>query len=77
MGASNRNRWAHHPGIRTSACCLPLQGSVWAISALIFFLLPDDIDGAHERYLGLLAFALIAVLFKLFITRGRKVDTKT
>jgi hypothetical membrane protein len=50
--------------------------AVWAVSAPIFFLLPDDIDGAYERYLGLLAFALIFVLSKLFISRARKVNTK-
>ncbi|MCA1777076.1 MAG: DUF998 domain-containing protein [Loktanella sp.] len=49
---------------------------VWAVSAPIFFFLPDDIDGAYERYLGFLAFALIVVLSKLFISRGRKVVTK-
>lgn len=47
--------------------------AVWAISAPIFFFLPDNIDGAYERYLGLLAFALIIVLAKLFITRARMV----
>ncbi|WP_254695682.1 DUF998 domain-containing protein [Leisingera sp. NJS204] len=45
---------------------------VWAISAPVFFFLPDEIDGIYERYLGLIAFAFVFVLARLFIRRGRK-----
>lgn len=43
---------------------------VWAFSAPIFFFLPDTIDGIYERYLGLIAFALVFTLSRLFIQRG-------
>ena len=43
----------------------------WAIAAPIFFFLPDSIDGIYERGLGLIAFALVIVLARLFILRGR------
>jgi len=45
---------------------------VWVVSAPIFFFLPDTIDGIYERYLGLIAFALVFTLARLFIERGRK-----
>lgn len=45
---------------------------VWAVSAPVFFFLPDTIDGIYERYLGLIAFALVFTLASLFIKRGRQ-----
>ena len=45
---------------------------VWIISAPIFFMLPDTIDGVYERYLGLVAFVLVFTLARLFIMRGMK-----
>lgn len=48
-----------------------LIATVWTISAPIFFFLPDDTDGIYERYLGLIAFALVFTLATLFIQRGR------
>lgn len=44
---------------------------VWTVSAPVFFFLPDTIDGIYERYLGLIAFALVFTLSRLFIKRGR------
>ncbi len=49
-------------------------GSVWVVSAPMFFILPDNIDGAYERYLGLLAFAMVGVFATLFITRARMIE---
>jgi len=45
---------------------------IWVISAPIFFFLPTEIDGIYERYLGLIAFALVGTLAHLFIQRGRQ-----
>lgn len=46
----------------------------WIISAPIFFLLPTSVDGIYERYLGLIAGALVVTLAWLFIERGRKLS---
>lgn len=45
--------------------------AVWAVSAPIFFMLPNSIDGIYERYLGLLAFLLVVVLVRLFLHRAK------
>lgn len=47
---------------------------VWAVSAPIFFFLPDGIDGVYERYLGLIAFVLVFILARLFIKRGQQLS---
>lgn len=47
-------------------------GIVWVISAPVFFILPDTIDGVYERYLGVISFAMVITLAHLFITRGRQ-----
>ncbi|MCQ0091022.1 DUF998 domain-containing protein [Roseovarius sp. M141] len=44
---------------------------VWAVSAPVFFFLPDSIDGIYERYLGLVSFALVLTMARLFIKRGQ------
>ena len=44
---------------------------LWTLSAPVFFFLPDDIDGAYERYLGLIAIGTVITLATLFIRRGR------
>ncbi|MEJ6397080.1 DUF998 domain-containing protein [Yoonia sp. 208BN28-4] len=41
--------------------------ALWAVSAPIFFILPTKWDGIYERYLGLIAFALVLTLSWLFI----------
>jgi len=45
---------------------------IWTVSAPIFFFLPTSIDGIYERYLGLIAFAVVGTLAILFIRRGRQ-----
>ncbi|MDF0602196.1 DUF998 domain-containing protein [Psychromarinibacter sp. C21-152] len=47
-------------------------GAVWALSAPVFYLLPSDIDGLYERALGLIACAVLAVLWTVFLRRGRR-----
>ncbi|UWR24188.1 DUF998 domain-containing protein [Sulfitobacter sp. S190] len=49
---------------------------LWAVSAPVFFFLPDNIDGVYERYLGLIAFVLVFVLARLFIRRGRQLRSQ-
>lgn len=44
---------------------------LWTFSAPIFFFLPTAMDGIYERYLALIAFALIFTLARLFIGIGR------
>ncbi len=44
---------------------------LWTLSAPAFFFLPDGIDGAYERYLGLIAIGTVITLATLFIRRGR------
>lgn len=45
---------------------------LWMISAPVFFFMPDEIDGIYERYLGVIAVAIVITLSWLFIVRGRK-----
>ena len=40
---------------------------VWTVSAPIFFFLPDHIDGIYERYLGLVAFAVVVTMARMFM----------
>jgi len=44
---------------------------LWLLSAPPFFFLPTGIDGIYERYLGLIAMALVVLLGRFFIRRGR------
>ncbi|WP_339678555.1 DUF998 domain-containing protein [uncultured Zhongshania sp.] len=44
---------------------------LWIVSAPIFLFLPTKIDGIYERYLALIAFALILTLARLFIGYAR------
>lgn len=39
---------------------------LWAVSAPVFFLLPDTIDGVYERYLGLIAITIVITFARLF-----------
>lgn len=48
--------------------------TIWTLSAPVFFFLPTDIDGLYERYLGVLAFALVFTLAHLFISRARMLE---
>lgn len=47
-------------------------GMVWVVSAPVFFLLPTDIDGIYERYLGAVSFVLILTLAHLFMQRAKQ-----
>ena len=42
---------------------------LWAVSAPVFFFLPDTVDGIYERYLGLIAFAVTGVIASLYLWR--------
>lgn len=66
-GASRAD--AHYGRILVSISAL------WTISAPIFFLLPDGIDGIYERYLGLIAIIFVLSLATLFIRRGTKLGS--
>lgn len=44
---------------------------VWALSAPVFFMLPDGVDGLYERYLGVIAMAIVVTFAWFFINRGR------
>lgn len=45
--------------------------ALWLVSAPPFFFLPTSIDGIYERYLGLIALAMVVLLGRFFIQRGR------
>lgn len=47
-------------------------GSVWVVSAPVFFFLPTDIDGIYERYLGAVSFVLVLTLAHLFYQRAKQ-----
>ncbi|MCR9110988.1 MAG: DUF998 domain-containing protein [Rhodobacteraceae bacterium] len=47
-------------------------GSVWLVSAPVFFFLPTDVDGIYERYLGAVSFVLILTLAHLFMQRAKQ-----
>ncbi|MDW4498785.1 DUF998 domain-containing protein [Sulfitobacter sp. D35] len=57
------------PGYRRALIGLAV---LWTVSAPIFFVLPTEIDGIYERYLGLVAMAVVVTFARLFIARGRK-----
>lgn len=46
---------------------------VWTVSAPFFFFLPTAIDGIYERYLGLIAFAFLGVLARMYISLAGKI----
>lgn len=52
---------------RYYAAALYALAAIWVISAPLFFLMPTEYDGIYERYLGLLIFALIGILARLFV----------
>ena len=47
---------------------------LWLVSAPPFFFLPTGIDGVYERYLGLIAMAMVVLLGRFFIQRGRALN---
>lgn len=56
---------------RFYARVLMVIAALWVVSAPVFFFLPTGIDGIYERYLGLLAFALIGAMAGLFLKHRR------
>ncbi|MBU2959163.1 DUF998 domain-containing protein [Paracoccus sp. 1_MG-2023] len=44
---------------------------LWTISAPVFFMLPSDIDGIYERYLGVIAMTTVITLATMFLGRGQ------
>ena len=68
--------WAMSKGARlvsdTYATVLIAISIVWTISAPVFFFLPNWIDGLYERYLGLIAFAAVITLARLFMASARQ-----
>lgn len=57
---------------RTYSRALVAISLVWIVSAPFFFLLPNSIDGIYERYLGLISFALVVTIAKLFLRRAKQ-----
>jgi len=49
-------------------------GTLWVISAPVFFFLPTDIDGVYERGLGVIASAILVTFAVFFIRRGRQLS---
>lgn len=45
-------------------------GALWIISAPFFFILPTDVDGMYERYLGVISIVMVITIGHLYITRG-------
>jgi hypothetical membrane protein len=45
---------------------------LWTLNAPMFFLLPDDVDGIYERYLGVISVATVITLAWMFISRARQ-----
>jgi hypothetical protein len=57
-------------------CCGAIYGRIlvglsalWTVSAPVFFMLPTDVDGLYERYLGVIAMATVITLATLFLRR--------
>jgi len=46
-------------------------GIAWGVAAPAFLMMPTDIDGAFERFLGVIACAIVTVLCGVFCKRGR------
>jgi len=67
--------WAMRPGLALVSPFYPRAmvaiSLVWIVAAPIFRLLPDDVDGAYERFLGLIMVALVAVMARA-LTLGRR-----
>lgn len=53
------------------AKALKIISILWLISAPPFFFLPTGIDGIYERYLGLIAMAMVVLIGRFFIQRGK------
>ncbi|HBR36779.1 MAG TPA: DUF998 domain-containing protein, partial [Sulfitobacter pontiacus] len=65
--------WSMSEGTR---CCGAIYGRIlvglcalWTVSAPVFFMLPTDVDGLYERYLGVIAMATVITLATLFLRR--------
>ena len=65
--------WSMSEGAR---CCGAIYGRIlvglcalWTVSAPVFFMLPTDVDGLYERYLGVIAMATVITLAILFLRR--------
>lgn len=70
--------WSMSDGARR---CGAIYGKVlvglsvlWTISAPAFFILPTDVDGLFERYLGVIAMTAVITLAMLFLKRGRNMQ---
>lgn len=48
--------------------------ALWTVSAPVFFFMNDAYDGIYERYLGLITFAFVISIARLFILRGRAMN---
>jgi hypothetical protein len=59
---------ADHPRARRALIGLAI---LWGLSAPVFFFLPTSIDGLYERYLGLIAVAILLTLALVFHARAR------
>ena len=46
-------------------------GILWGVSAPVFFVLPTDVDGIFERYLGALSMVFVLTLAHLFYQRSK------
>lgn len=49
---------------------------VWTVAAPLFFFMPDQIDGAYERLLGVIAILIVVQISYVFIVRGFSKDGK-
>lgn len=65
--------WLMSSGIREVgrryATTLIAFGILWTIAAPVFFFLPTDMDGIYERFLGLIAFAIVVTMALAFLSR--------
>jgi len=50
---------------------------IWTLSAPVYFILPTEIDGLYERYLGLISLVMVIALSRFFIRMGRNVRPRT
>lgn len=47
---------------------------LWALSAPLFFFMGTGWDGLYERYLGLIAFAFVGAMARMFLVVARRVQ---
>ncbi len=57
---------------RTARRVLLWLGGLWVVAAPVFYFLPSDVDGLYERTLGLVACAVLAVFWAVFLRRARR-----